>query len=59
MRAGDAVAVFDLRAERWTRGELVSVNDAGTRATVAAREWWAVLPLVPKWVRPIAVVRAS
>lgn len=58
MRTGDPVAAFDLRAARWCRAEIVSLNEAGTRATVAAVDWWAVLPVAPKWIRPIAVVRA-
>jgi hypothetical protein len=58
MQNGDAVAVFDSRAHRWCRAEIISVNLTHTRATIAARDWAAVLPLVPEWVRPVAVVRA-
>jgi hypothetical protein len=58
MRTGDPVAAYDLRLGRWCRVEIVSINEAGTRATVAADAWWAVLPVAPKWIRPIAVVRA-
>lgn len=59
MQSGDHVAVYDARACRWCRAQVISVNPSQSRATVAAHKWWAVIEIVPAWIRPVAVVRAS
>lgn len=54
MEAGEVVAVYDARAGRWRRGTIAAIS--GATAYVEAGEFGAMLPVSPKWLRPIAVV---
>lgn len=54
MEAGDAVAVYDARGCRWRRGTIAAIS--GLIAYVEAAEFVAMVPIAPKWLRPIAVV---
>ena len=56
MNAGDRVAVFDPERGKWRPARILSVWRAS--AVVAARGWCAVVPLLPRMVRPIHVVIA-
>lgn len=54
MEAGEVVAVYDARAGRWRRATIAAIG--GSYAYVATREFGAMVPVAPKWLRPIAVV---
>ena len=56
MIAGDHVAVFDAARGRWCAAEVVSMWRAS--AFVVTRKWCAVVPIVPRWLRPIRVVHS-
>jgi hypothetical protein len=56
MIVGDHVAVFDTHRGRWCSGQILSVWRAS--AIVVTRSWCAVVPLLPRMVRPIHVVIA-
>jgi hypothetical protein len=56
---GDLVAVYDRRARRWCRAEVLSVHPRATSCYVKAAEWFAVCPNSPTWIRRLAVVRVA
>jgi hypothetical protein len=56
---GDLVAVYDRRARRWCRAEVLSVHPGATSVCVKADDWLAVCPNSPAWVRRLAVVRVA